>query len=232
MPSFPFIEQKNNQVIAKQNLQVVISKDMFTNNLAEVIDTDIHMLGFFIFRVPAGKDGGYKDIQVNLPIIVKISAFNIDTDSKNHYIEFEAGDIIIENTQYFKRVDTVNKFLNYLLASKINVSNPEDLIKLFQQNAAMNDTRIASQPAVLEALTAELVRWDKDETLPLRMALVDPNVKPEDFSLVSIKNVSRVTSVFNAVAFEDMNKSLQASVTMTRGKKNQILSPVEQILRY
>jgi hypothetical protein len=206
---------------------------MFDDGLAEIIDTDVQTLGFFIFRVLDAKTPTkYKDYQVNLPIVVKINAFNVDQDSKNYYIEFEQGDIIIENTQYFKRVDTVNKFLNYLIAAKINVKNPEDLILLFQQNAAMNDTRIAAQPVIVEALTAELVRWAGDETKPLRLALKNPAVKPEDFTLSSIKNISRVTSVFNGVSFEDINKSLQAAVVMSRGNKEQIQSPVEQILKY
>jgi hypothetical protein len=228
-----FIEQKDNQVIAKQKLQVIVSKEMFEDGLAEIIDTDVQTLGFFIFRVLDPKSPTkYKDYQVNLPIVVKINAFKVDQDAKNYYVEFEPGDIIIENTQYFKRVDTVNKFLNYLIAAKINVKNPEDLILLFQQNAAMNDTRIAAQPAIVEALTAELVRWIEDETVPLRLALKKPGVKPEDFMLISIKNISRVTSVFNGVSFEDINKSLQAAVVMSRGNKEQIESPVEQILKY
>lgn len=233
MATFSFFEQKDNQVIAKQRLQVIIPKVMFDSNLAEIVDTSVQTLGFVVFRAFAGADDTkFKDYFLNLPIVIKINSFNIESDSVNSYITFDKGDIIIENTQFFKRVDTVNKFLNYLIAAKINVRNPEDLIKLFQQNAAMNDTGIASQPAVVEALTAELVRWDKDETVPLRLALKDKAVKPSDFKLISIKNVSRVTSVFNGVSFEDINKSLQASVIMSRGNKEQIPSPVEQILKY
>ena len=79
---------------------------------------------------------------------------------------------------------------------------------------------------------SELVRWDKDETKPLRLALKDKSVSKRDFKLISIKEVTRVTSVFNAISFEDINKSLQSAVIMSRGEKDQIVSPVEKILKY
>jgi hypothetical protein len=230
---FPFIEQKDNKVIAKKYIRVIISKQMFEDELAEVIDTDIQTLGFFVMRVSDDASfAKYKDYQVNLPVVIKINAFNATDDSEGKYVTFEPEDVIIESTTYFKRVDSVNKFLNYLIAAKINVNSPEELIGLFSKNAQMNDTRVASQPVVIEAITSELVRWDKDETKPLRLALKDKSVSPKDFKLISIKEISRVTSVFNAISFEDINKSLQSAVIMSRGEKDQIISPVEKILKY
>lgn len=230
---YSFYEQKDNKIIARKNIRVIVPKQMFEDDLAEVVDTDVQTLGFFTMRVSDDPSfAKFKDYQVNLPVVVKINAFNATDSSEGKQIDFEPGDVIIESTTYFKRVDSVNKFLNYLIAAKINVKAPEDLIGLFTQNAQMNDTQVASQPVVIEAITSELVRWKEDETKPLRLALKDKNVSKKDFKLISIKEISRVTSVFNAISFEDINKSLQSAVIMSRGDKDQIISPVEKILKY
>lgn len=230
---YPFIEQSNNRIVAKKYIKVMVDKQMLDDGIAEIVDTDIQTLGFFIFRVSDSSDfSTYKDYQVNLPVVVKINAFNMTDEDGYKCAIFEPEDVIMESTTYFKRVDAVNKFLNYLIASKINVRNPEDLIGLFSKNAQMNDTRVASQPVVIEAITSELIRWSKDETKPLRLALKDKSVSPNDFKIISIKEISRVTSVFNAISFEDINKSLQSAVIMSRGEKDQLVSPVEKILKY
>ena len=230
---YNFIDQSDNRITAKKHIKVLIAKQMFEDGLAQVVDTDVQTLGFFIMRVSDDASfSKYKDYQVNLPVVVKINAFTMREDSENVQIVFEPDDVIIESKSYFKKVDTVNKFLNFLIAAKINVRNPEDLIGLFAKNAQMNDTRVASQPVVIEAITSELVRWDKDETKPLRLALKDKSVSKRDFKLISIKEITRVTSVFNAISFEDINKSLQSAVIMSRGEKDQIASPVEKILKY
>lgn len=233
LSTFSFFSQKDGKIIANSKLQVIISKELFDDGIATFVDTAVHTLGFFIFKVYSSADGSkFKLYQCNLPIVVSLNAFSISNDSDNYYIEFEKDDIILNSTSYVKRVNAVNDFLKFMISAKLNVTKPDELIKLFQQNAAMNDTRIASQPSIVEALAAELVRWDKDETKPLRLALKDKGVSIKDFKLVNIKEISRVTSVFNAISFEDINKSIQSAVIMSRNNKEQITSPVEKILHY
>lgn len=234
MLNLDFIEQKESQVFAKQKLDIVLTKQMFDDGLASIIGSEVHTLGFFIIRTINGAEGKetYKNYTVNLPVMIKLNAFNSSDEKEGMVIHYEKDDIIIEEASYFKRVDAVNKFLNFLVATKIEVKNPEDLIKLFQQNARMNDVKLSSQPVIVEAIISELVRWDKDETKPLRLALKDKKVKKTDFNLVSIKEISRMTSVFNAISFEDINKSLQSAVLMSKTNKDQLISPVEKTLTY
>ena len=232
MTKFDFIEQKDNKVIAKKKVTLVVPKQMFEDRLAETLDTNIQTLGFFVFEVEETPEK-VKRYQVNLPVLVSINAFTaITRQGGDVAVSYDVGDVIIESTTYFKRVDAVNKFLNYLIAAKIEVSDPEELIDLFQKNAAMNDTRLSSQPAVVEALVSELVRWKQDETVPLRLALKGKGVDRKEFKLISIKEISRVTSVFNAISFEDINRSLQSAVLMSRQDKQQSESPVEKVLHY
>lgn len=222
------IEQNGDIVSAKKDVRVLIEKDMLDTGLAEVVDTEIHTLGFLKF-FDGDSDTYY---QLNLPVVVKVNAFSAEETREGIYLRFEKGDVIIESATYFKRADAVNKFLNYLVGNKLDVESPEDLVKLFRQNASMNDTKLSSQPVVVEAIISELVRWSRDETVPLRIALRDKKVKKTDFKMVSIKEIPRVTSVFNAVSFEDINKSLQSAVVMSRTDKDQLISPVERILHY
>jgi Fe-S cluster assembly iron-binding protein IscA len=226
MASFDFIRQDGVRVIATKPVSAVVSKQLFEDGLAENVETTIQTLGFFHFEV------GDKRYQVNLPVEVTLNAFNVETRDGDTVINYAEGDVIIESTTYFKRIEAVNKFLNFLIGSKIDVDNPEDLVVLFQKNAQMNDTRLSSQPVVVEALVSELIRWNKDETTPLRVALAKSGVQKGDFKLISIKEISRVSSVFNAISFEDINRSLQSAVLMTRRDKPQSQSPVEKVLNY
>lgn len=222
------IEQKDNFLIAKKDMIVLVPKELFDDSIAVVEETSVRTLGFIFFVDKEAK----QMFPLNIPVSIKLNAFNSEDTPKGKLIYYEKDDIIIESTTYIKRVGDVNQFMKYLVGSKINVSNPEDLVKLFMLSASMNGVKLAAFPSVIEGIISELIRWDKDETKPLRIALKDKKVKKSDFKTVSIKEICRLTSVFNAVSFEDIKKSLQSAVAMSRSDSDQIISPVEKVIHY
>lgn len=229
MPSInDIIEQKEASLVAKKDMAVLVPKELFEDSIAVVEETTVRTLGFINF---VDKDAKIM-YPLNIPVSISLNAYNSEETSKGKLILYEKGDIIIESLTYIKRVGDVNQFMKYLVGSKINVSNPEDLVKLFMMSASMNGVKLAALPSVIEAIVAELVRWDKDETKSLRLALKDKKVKKTDFKTVSIKEICRLTSVFNAVSFEDIKKSLQSAVVMSRSDSEQIISPVEKVIHY
>jgi hypothetical protein len=226
MNNFDFIKQEKDQLIATTDLQIVLDKDLFDSEIANIKDNTIHTIGFFQFKV---NNATY---QVNLPVEVVLNFSEIETDKDNLYIHYSKNDIIIDSTTYIKSASNVNKFINYLISGKIQVKNPEDFIFLFTNSAKMNNVRFSAQMSSIEAMAAELTRYSKDETKTLRIALRDKNVNKNDFVISSIKNIPRSTSVFNALSFEDINKSLQSAVLMSRKNKDQNISPIEKIIYY
>jgi hypothetical protein len=88
------------------------------------------------------------------------------------------------------------------------------------------------QSALIEGMIGELCRYSEDDTKPFRLALKDKNVTRDQFIMVNIKDVARLSSVFSAISFEDIKKSLESSVLMTRNNSEQAISPVETVLKF
>jgi hypothetical protein len=50
--------------------------------------------------------------------------------------------------------------------------------------------------------------------------------------MVPIKKIAEVSSVFNAISFENLNQAIQTSVKSTRSGRKQRISPVEKTIFY
>ena len=227
---FDFIEQKNDQVICKKKLRVVIDQEMFDDGMSEIIDDKLSTIGFLTFEVES------KKYRLSLPITIMINASNIYKEDTNYYIDFEPNDVIIDKALFTVSATigakNANAFLSSLTTAKVHTSKPEKLTEIFKLNTSMNGINLAVQSALVETMISELTRYDKDVSIPYRIALNSPKVKEGEFKMVNIKEISRLSSVFNAISFEDIKKSIEASVLMTRNKKDQNISPVEAVLKY
>jgi hypothetical protein len=225
------IRQDKNTVIANDdNVVLIISSDLIDNEIAEVHSEHIDTLGFFEIRHYSSPDK-FKSWNATIPFNIKLNILRMEKESDGVHLYYNKNDIIINSTEFFRKADNVNKFLSLLTTSKIKVKNPTKLVSLFKENATKNDIKLAVPSVAIEAMISELIRWNKDTTRPLRIALKNKDVKITDFTLVSMKEVSRLTSVFNAISFEDINKSVQAGVSMTRNNQEQIISPVEKLIQ-
>lgn len=227
---FDFIEQKNNQIICKKKLRIVIDQSMFDDGMAEIIDDKVATIGILLFEVDN------KQYRLSLPITIMINAENIYKADDNFYIDFEPNDIIIEKTLFVVSATlgakNANSFLTMLTTAKITTDKPEKLSDIFRSNTSMNGLTLRVQSALVETMISELTRYSKDVSIPYRIALNNPKVQVGEFKMVNIKEISRLSSVFNAISFEDIKKSIEASVLMTRNKKDQNISPVEAVLKY
>ena len=97
----------------------------------------------------------------------------------------------------------------------------------------MHGIKFKVQSVLIEAMASEMIRYKKNEAIPFRMVMHLKNVDMKnDYFIMPIKDIARTTSVFNALSFEDIKKSMQASVLMTRSGQAQRQSPVETVLKY
>jgi hypothetical protein len=62
------------------------------------------------------------------------------------------------------------------------------------------------------------------------MAIDKKGVSPTDYTLINIKDIGRNRSVFGALSFEDVKKSLQAGVYLSRTKSMDNVSPVDDLI--
>jgi hypothetical protein len=231
---FDFIEQKDNQVICKKALTLILDQDMIEDNLAEIIDDKLSTIGFL--KIAVKDKDKVKMYRLNLPITIMINATDIYKEENVYKIDFEPNDIIIDNSMYALSATisakNANNFLNLVTTGKIAAEAPEEITSIFKKNIEMNGLKLKVQSALIEAMISEMCRYSFNETIPFRLALKSKKVSMKDFTMVNIKEISRLSSVFNAISFEDIKKSIEASVLMTRMNSEQSISPVESTLKY
>ena len=232
---FDFYKQENDQIVALKKLQVVTYQDMFDDGLAEIVDDKLVTFGFITFRVPKGNS--YEEYKLELPLEITINAANIYKEESAYFIDFEVNDVIIDQTTYLVSAPigskNANDFLTLLIGGKIVPDRLEDLVEMFKENTILNQTTLRVQSALIEAMVSELARYKDNEMVPFRIATKNPKVNLEkDFVMVNIKDVARLSSVFNAISFEDTKKSLESAVLMTKRNDSQSISPVEAVLKF
>lgn len=231
---FPFIEQTSaGQLVAKQDLSVVISKEMFTDGLAEIIDSGIKTFGFFDFRVYTNSDQTKWDTyKVSVPVDLIIASTDRREVGDDVLIDYSKGMVIIEKLTFIKNVDNVMSFFNFLTGGKIMASSQDELVRLFKENSGLNGVSLNAQSSLIEAMVSEMTRFAGNPSIPFRLAYGKKGVGPKDFVFVNIKNIARLSSVFSAISFEDINKAIQSAVEITRTDTEQTLSPVEDVLKF
>ena len=234
MSGFDFYKQDDERLVATKKLDVLIDNELFKSNIAYDIDTDIVSLGIFKFRVYTdSKDlSKTKIYNCNLPVMIKINANERRHENDYTVLSFEPNDIIVTKSIFFKDAKNANKFMNWLISGKIDVGNIENLIMIFKQILLMNGLRLPVQSTLIEAMLSEQIRWKENLHIPFRIVSGEKGIKDTDYKIVSIKEVARLSSVFNAISFEDIKKAYQASISMTRNNTPQNPSPLEAVLYY
>jgi len=230
-----FYKQENDQMIATSKVSAVFHQDMFEDGLSEIRDDKLITIGFVEFRVYKNEKDFYIK-KLEFPMDIVMNAPGIYKEGDYYFIDFNPNDVIIEKTMYVTSATigakNANGFLNLLTTAKLNPEKPEDLIQIFKNATSLNGLKLKVQSALLEAMISELTRYKDDDTIPFRLALRNSKVTKKDFKLVNIKDVARLSSVFSAISFEDIKKSLESSVLMTRNNSEQAISPVESVLKF
>ena len=221
-----YIEIRKNAVIAVAPMKIVLEKSDFKNNIAKDVDNTVETFGIFKIQSLDGKDS----FDVSFPIVINLNISKRSETSEFVFLIYEPNDIIIAQMTYFDGPKQANRFLDLLIGGKFNDKTQEELVVLFTQNMALNGANIGVQSEIIEAMISELVRWDKDTSIPFRMK--SGKVSPDDYQFLSIKDVARTSSVFNTLSFEDVKKAVQSSILMSRKNTKQRTSPVEKSVLY
>lgn len=224
------VQGSDNTLKAKTKLAIRIPKANFEGGLSEEVDSTIVTYGFFTIEVLDAKGNVSERFSCSFPNMITLNVFEREDTSDDIVLYYDKDATIISQTTYIPGIQAVTTFMNILIRGGIKVSSPDELINAFISNMLMNGVKPKVPYAILEIMIGEMFRWKEDDTIPLRVAMKDPKVKFEDGFVVNIKEIARLSSVFGAVAFEDINKSVESSIAMTRGKVEQTYSPLESVL--
>lgn len=221
-----YLTVRNNSLIAVSPLKIVLNKSDFKNNIA--IDVNDTVETFGIFKVHSLDSTDVFD--VSFPIIINLNISERKEDKDFVTLIYQANDIIIERMTYIDGPKQANRFLDLLIGGKFLDKTQEELVIMFTTNMGLNGANVGVQSELIEAMVSELVRWEKDNSIPFRMK--SGKVPDDQYTFLSIKDVARTSSVFNTLSFEDVKKSIQSSILMSRNNTKQRTSPIEKSVLY
>ena len=217
-----FLAKKGDSLVALAPIEILIPKRNFDVNIASEVDETIQTFGSFL--IMAGK----KKFKVKFPLKLALNVFERTSDSEFVILAYKANDIVIDKMTYFKGPKPANVFLDLFTSGKFVDMTQEELVKLLNDNVRLNGASTGMNSELAEVMISELVRYKKDPSIPYRMVSNKVEETPENAIFMPIKDVARVSSVFAALAFEDIKKAVQASVFMTRTDQTQVVSPIEK----
>ena len=219
-----YLEKRGDALVALQPIRVVLAKTDFETNLATEVDDTIHTYGVFNIESLDGKD----KFDVKFPLIISLNVIERESTNGNIYLIYQPNEILISRMGYFKGPKQAIAFLDLLIAGKFDTLSPEELVAAFNDNMKLNGASSGIQSEIVEAMVSELIRWSKDQSVPFR--LKTGKVPDTERVFLTIKETARSSSVFSALAFEDVKKAVQSAVLMTRTKQKQRYSPIEKSL--
>lgn len=217
-----YLVKRNNSLIALQPLKIILNKSDFKNNIA--IDVNDTVETFGIFQIMSMDEKEVFD--VSFPIIINLLISDRLETTDHVILLYKENDIVIEKMVYIDGPKQANRFLDLLISGKFLNKGQEELVTMFTDNMRLNGANVGVQSELIEAMISELFRWKNDNSIPFRMKT--DKVSDNDYTFLSIKDVARSSSVFNTLSFEDVKKSLQSSILMTRENTKQRISPIEK----
>lgn len=158
-----------------------------------------------------------------------------DHTNMNSYtvLEFAAGHRFISKN-IIQKLDNVVLYMSMMLSAKIDNNIPYPYLgKAWIKNMIMNDNDLGIPATTIDLIVYEMCRYQGDSSKPFGMVYgKDPKISPVSYRFANIREVCATNSVFTALAFEDMNSMLDASLNMTQQERDQKISPLEQIIKF
>ena len=158
-----------------------------------------------------------------------------DYSNANSYTVLEFADKHMFMTKnIIRRLDNVNMFMNMILGTKLDNNIPYNMLsRAWIKNMVMNDNDLGVPSTTIDLIIYELCRYIEDSSKPFGSVFgKNPKMSPVAYRFAGIREVCAANSVFTALAFEDQNSMLDASLNMTQQEKDQKISPLEQIIKF
>jgi hypothetical protein len=236
-----FLKEVNGSLVnTAAELNIYVDKEFFDDGLAVELGESIRTIGLFYVGVKTSPTSKEIIHRVTIPANVRIN-FSNRFQSTNAFegkdpVDFECarlgqGDIFMYTTDHVQSIDSCTAFLRAFNLAKIPSTVPyDDLVGTYKGAGEYNGIGFGVPSLIVEIIISELCRNTSDTTQPFR--LVAGTGKAGSYKMIPIKKIAEVSSVFNAISFENLNQAIQSSISMTRSGKKQRVSPVEKTIFY
>lgn len=223
-------------------LLIYIPKVYFELEISEMKGSILSTIGIFKFGVKFTEGGEDNYFVLNTPNTIDIpyeeyyetkTMLKDDIEETAYFVfVLHSGDVFLQSEEIISSVKNVEKFINLLHSGHLPKISYSALYKQYQQVQQDNGIVFDVPSSMLEGSIAEIARSSKNIRVPLRM-VKGATGKPEEFVLINIKALPRLTNTFAGLSFEDINTSLVSSISRKRsGQGDTNTSPMEEILYY
>lgn len=234
-----FKQEGQSIVVTYDRLSVLMPESYFTEPaLAEDYNGRVSSI-FFLDLVGQEKEGGKeRRFSIALPaeMIFNYTDSTTLTDSESgekiRVFNLYKNDVFLDTTEIIQNSGFVLQIFKIIAGARIKNVAYEDIPNLLIEGSKLNKVNLSISRVLIEAIVSELARYDKDESLPLRIPLAKGKASSNDFTLSKLKNIPRLNSVFSGIGFEDINLAVQTAVIKSRNNTKQRISPVEKVIKY
>ena len=225
-----------------------IPQDYFDGGIAEEFGGDhISTLGVFnaeFFSDPDATKRIGKLETVNIP--TKINIYPSSQEAREIELIPGTGPIMYQVLKFFKNEPFTDKFtikssnsasdfVNIMESGKLPRTIPYDKIyAIWTMNMEMNGVAMPEVPsASREMMIAEKHRDIKNTAFRFGIrAGKDPKVSLYDYKAVSARALTKYSSTFAGVTFEDFDSMVINGLNNSKSGRKQIQSPIEPVIKY
>ena len=223
-------------------LKIFIPKDYFDLGIAELNGQILSTIGIFKLCVKDSENGLEKFFTLNSPNTIdipveefmdeKLTLKNDIEETSYTVFTFHKNEIFLKTDTIISSVKNLEKFVNLLHSGHLPLLSYEAIFKQYYQ-AQIDSGMIFAVPGnTLEGAISEMCRCKDDISTPYRMKK-NKTGKPNEFRMINIRQIPKITNVFAGLTFEDINSAIAAGVVKNRkGVKDTEISPMEEILYY
>ena len=156
------------------------------------------------------------------------------SDEKPYVIaRFEAGDRVT-SCNLIQDLDNVVLFVEMMLGGRVDCNIPYfKLGPAWMYNQIWNGVSLGVPALTIEMIVATLCRYKGDLNMPFVQYYEkhQKNCSEVDYRFTTVRTICASQSIFGGLSFEDINYMIDYSLNTTTSQRDQMGSPLEQIIK-
>lgn len=237
-----FLRKDNDMFVYTGDLlEIYIPMSYFDTNVAMLKGAEVNTLGLLWVRGFKGDKELFKEL-MNLPSWLTLFPASIrdmdisitgnERSTKYKVCSFYKNSPVM-HTYMPKNSDYVQSYVDMILAGKIDNIPYSKLLNVWEKNTSINGVNLGVPASSLEIILSEMytAKGNPDITYAEAKAK-NPKLGDLEYDTRNIRDICSRSSTFAALAFEDFDTMLAASLNRNKEDKVERVSPLEKVIKY
>ena len=239
-----FKKEGDDIIFVGKYMEIYIPEFYFEKDIAELVGDHFKTFGLLNFRTFADIDGTkpYKIRTFNLPVELYTypsggyEVKNLDLIGKGeekYYVAKYYNTDKLCSAKLVAAKMSFRSFLEILMAGKLPGTLPyNSVMDIWQKNFMLTDVNFDIPDVIKEIVLSQIYRSKKDINVPFAKVIgKDPKTNPYDYVTASPRQITKLSSTYSGIAFEDFNQMVASGINNTKTNKKEVPSPMEPILK-